>query len=817
MIDIPGYKTDYLVIENLAQYFRAQVPNLPSDDPRAVKFWSIETAKAIEGIWGKETTGYRFMPGNLYFYGKYGRIQDTDINKVTKIIVPKITDIIWEICYYMHTCKGFSGFIDDDEWTSDYRYFAFKEKAPDLSEFDPSNPEDKIVLDSILALYNQKGELKKFIDPLENLRRTHDKPKGRMMYYNTTKNGLIFGTRGGGKSYYFAIAEYAYTLLFDGAKSYVDFKKKTGKSEVCIGSSVVDKSSEFCQKIEDFFDLFLTDKGLGAFGSPGDVNYTPAFWYRQFNGSIKVNNKKNPYRYEYEVLENGITSVKGTKTALFHVNYAPNKRDSETAGAGGRYNIVGYEEMGLNPNAILAWNSNDSTVSRNGIYFGVQVGFGTSGNIENVRDSKKMFLNPADYNILSIKDKWEGNGQNGNIGFFIPYYMTVMKYKDKNGNTDYTQAIREVLEQEAEKAASGDPKVLRDHKMNKPNKPSDMWTTNKIYLLPRDEAVEREKQLLKGNLYKSLMLPVKLTWDPINHGKVIYNVDFSLKPITDFPLNFKENLNMDGAVVLYEEPTPINGYIPPDMYKFVGHDPYIAEELDKGGSIGTTYVLKNPKYIQNGLTGNILVATYHAKPLGGLEEYYSNQEKLLALYGNPPEGLWYEADKGDKCRAYYIKKNKLNLLALAPQRETGRSLHQQNIVRTGYLVGNKAGKLNLIQTLNDWLLEETTLFNPQTNQPETLKNIFRIPCIFTVRQIALYTLEDNFDGIMGLCGSVLGLREYQNFEQARAAKKSKMQKNPLSFITSNPNIFKQSENRHKLYKPNTNEKVYHRQQSELDY
>ena len=297
-----SYKTDYIVIENLSQ-FLTKVPPLHPEDPRSIKFWSLEIAKCIEGVWGREFGGWRFMPGNLYFYGNYTKIQDTDINKVTKYLKPTIWDIVWELCYYMRECAGFSGWSDDNEFTSDLRYFEFKETPPDLSQYDPSNKEDKIIIDSILALYDKDGKLKKFKPARQNIKEIHDKPKGRMLFHNSAKNAIVFGTRGGGKSYYYALGEFAYTLLFDGCKTYEDFLLQESKAELCIGSSLADKSSEFCQKIKDYFTLLSFDSELGAHGEPGDMDYAPSPLYRTMSGTLSVGNKKNPYRYEYEALE----------------------------------------------------------------------------------------------------------------------------------------------------------------------------------------------------------------------------------------------------------------------------------------------------------------------------------------------------------------------------------------------------------------------------------------------------------------------------------------------------------------------------------
>ena len=47
-------------------------------------------------------------------------------------------------------------------------------------------------------------------------------------------------------------------------------------------------------------------------------------------------------------------------------------------------------------------------------------------------------------------------------------------------------------------------------------------------------------------------------------------------------------------------------------------------------------------------------------------------------------------------------------------------------------------------------------------------NLFRIPDLFLVRQLMMFTLEGNFDGVSAFLGCVLGLREFQSKEADEA-------------------------------------------------
>ena len=152
-IDNKPIYTGYIKIENLAQ-FKTQVPLLHPDSPQYSRFWSKEFKRCIEGLWGEMFGGFRYMPGNLYYYGNYTLIQQTDKNKIT---------------HY-------------------------------------------------LEAINSYGDIKKFIDPRENIRKIHKKPLGKPLYHNPTQNVGILGTRSGGK----ALIENTLIQVPDGQKCIQD-------------------------------------------------------------------------------------------------------------------------------------------------------------------------------------------------------------------------------------------------------------------------------------------------------------------------------------------------------------------------------------------------------------------------------------------------------------------------------------------------------------------------------------------------------------------------------------------------------------------
>ncbi len=217
-----------------------------------------------------------------------------------------------------------------------------------------------------------------------------------------------------------------------------------------------------------------------------------------------------------------------------------------------------------------------------------------------------------------------------------------------------------------------------------------------------------------------------------------------------------------------------------DMYVFT-HDPYVSDDWAEGGSLGTVHVWLNPKYWNKYLVNSPLVATYIGKPRGGKKEFYENLEKLLAFYGNPLRGLWYEANRGEYCRGFFHKKGKAKLLSLRPQYEKGDNIFGKAVTQYGFIVGNQVAKLAMLDDLADFLLKPIESMNNKLV-------IETLPCIFTLRQIKLYEPKDgNFDAVSSIMGFPLYIREEEH-RMLNEMKSKRIKKNPLAFLSVNSKI-----------------------------
>lgn len=757
-------KKMWVRIENADNWKIKELPRLHPSSPKYINLWQQYSRWCIEGFWNNDFGYWRFMPPKLFFYINFWIMVRDDGEKVSTKAKPMLRDVDWEIAYMFLVAKGFSGFEEDDDTNCHL----------DLQRaWKGEIPKDKLHTSCIKL----NGELKRWEDPLEYCRRLHDRSMGKALYLNAPKNAMLFGARSSGKTY--TVSAFAlHDILFCGETNYDEYlmKKRNQNQEeagICIGASNTGKSSQFFKYMEEQMRQFAINSELGVWGKVGDEDYEPCPFFRNMAGETKPNNAKSPWREQVLVKgSNGIDVNIGSGSFAKHVNY----KDDAEAAASGRYNYNIIEEIGLLEDAPVAWSSNEFTVKRGARKTGTLVGLGTSGDIEKVEGAKQIFLHPSDYDLVSYADVLENTGQMGRTGLFLPAYMIDMSFKDKDGNTDI-EAAKKTAWDKLDKLKDN-PVGYRAACMHSPLLISHMWITSGGNFLPREEARAREKELLKKNAWRDLGKPVKLVWDQAAPRGVRADFDFNLTPIISPFVDGADKLDKrEGCVVIYKEPEFFD-IKKKDLY-YIVHDPYVSST--GGESLGATYVFANPKYLPEGHPGNTLMASYIGKP-ETLDKYNENLEKLVQYYGNPMGGLWYEANRGENVRHWFIKKNKQYVLSIRPTSIKGSRIYEAKTSEHGYLVGNKMAKINLVQYLNDWLLEETEL-------PDGKKrNIERLPCLYTVRQIAMFDINDdeNYDGVSALMGLPLALKEQEVIVQ-----KEINNKNPLTFLSNNGRIFKQ--------------------------
>lgn len=582
---------------------------------------------------------------------------------------------------------------------------------------------------------------------LKSIRKTHSTNQTCIMVDNEDHLFLTKDFIPTHNSLFHILAETYYDITFDGAKVYTETTRNNpNQILINVGAGIKGKSAKTLAFMKITNKFLKESPEAGTWGKVGQDDWEPCPFYKEMSGTFETDDERG-WTNKFLVKAGNNWEERGTGSTVYHVSYSANKKTGAESGAGGRRSLIMYEEIGLFEDLLNAWGSDEAVVSVDGVQFAPRIGIGTSGNISTIKAAQKIFTHPKDYNCIGFK-----TGEDNHC-FFLPAYIVDKRFKDKNGNTDL-QAAKDYYDKKLEeKLNTNDAAIINNWKMNYPTKIEHMWIASEGELLPSKEAEIREKQLLKNNLYENIGTPIRLHWDNNHPDGVNYEVDPSIYAIYDD--NFQDKESLEGGVIMYEQPFRVNNRIPLDAHIFT-HDPYVSDAWDEGGSLGVTHVWINPKYIPQGAKGNCLAATYIGKHRNGLDGYNSTLEKLVAFYGNPMRNLWYEANRGERLRSHFIKRGKAYLLCLRPQFEQGQHIYLKNTSNTGFMVGSQVSKISMLDRLNDWLLEDTEL------EDGVLKNIFRIPCIFTIRQIKDYKLKGNFDAVSSCLGLPLALGEIEH-------------------------------------------------------
>lgn len=735
------------------------------DDPRYKQHWRDLRKRCIEGLWVEQFGRYRFTPGRLGFFGVFGRFEDWSEDKTRIWSRPKVRDLEWHRAYYRMEMDGFSGWSEDDTITSDFAIFDItKHSKMYLSE------------NRYLNLFKKNGGYKEFVAPRENIFSLHDEPKGLPLYYNEASNMIELGSRGGGKSFSVALMQILPDICFDGKKYYSpgeNIARTIAVIEATSGGG--GKSTELLEKVVKGMDALADpdNKELGVWGKPGNIDYEPCPFFKRMLGSVKANNKENPWINEFPVKVGDKWETRGTGSRLYNTVYTPNQRTGAQKSAGGRRTYIVHEEIGLNEILLASWGSNEGMVKDGITKMAGQIGIGTSGNMETIIGAKKIFTHPDEFDCLSFRYK---NRPDEQFGWFLSSWMVDTKFKDKDGNT-YEEEAKAYHREGYDKAKASLPEVFREYRMNHPLEIEDMWVQNKGHILPVEEAEERIKELLKDNLYEKIGTPIKMFFDTRVDSGINYIPDTDAVPFYEWPLEpDRKDRSAVFTMFIHPDKLKVNGQIPNDAL-IVTLDPYVAEDIDAGGSVGVSHFIVNPKYNTFGLPGNCLAASLIGKG-ESTSEFHEILEMGLQLYGNPVRGLWYEADRGDKVRADFIKKRKAYLLCARPQFEQGQYMFTRNPTQTGYIVGGILQKKTLLTGLSDWLKEKTKL--TINNVTEEKLNIERFPCIFTLRQIQQYDIDGNFDAVSSLQAVPLAIGE----QNVRIAHKGNLDSNPFAKVNT---------------------------------
>tara|TARA_R110002153_G_scaffold6071_1_gene27818 strand:+ start:11577 stop:13919 length:2343 start_codon:yes stop_codon:yes gene_type:complete len=717
----------FITIKNRSNFLLKGIPTLHPKSGAYLAWWKLHKQRCIEGFWSQDDAevtvdvdsslpkairniegGWRFMPGNLYFYVNFGTImhQDPTGPKTApkKAMRPFLRDVEWEFFYNWLEARGFSGFADDDVYTCDRAVV---------------NAEEDEFIEIGKDCYNSKGELKEYIDARDYLKQIHLKPLGIPLYENEARNLFMLGSRGFGKSFMVGGGVILPELLFDGAQAYTkESRENPFKVEIFVGAAISSKSADILNKTKEGLNSLP-----GGWGE-GTRSAVPAPFSKIMAGSLAPNNMKKPWEHRYSKKIGGIWRDDcGTGSNIKHGLYTTANPE---AAAGTRPGVMVVEEVGLLPNVLTVHGSNTACQLEGSWKFGSTVYLGTGGNVEKIMQSEIIFRDPEGFDFTVFPDIWEGSGK---LGWFVPAIYALNQFKDENGNTDVFKSTRFLNKIRAKKKKSKDVSALALEMMNRPMVPSEMFLNAKGAMFPQVELKEHlahivthPKQFIDSHWHGELV------WD--DKGKLKWVAGESAALERTWPIT--SNKNRPGTIEIYEMPKKdAQGDVYSSRY-LQGTDTYDDDESNTS-SLGSTWILDS-------LTDRV-VAEYTGRR--GTKAFYEVTRKLNIFYRSAHN---YEQNKKG-LYAHYDNKNSVHLLCDTP--ESLKDVADISISK----VGNKRKGTTASAPVNayglrlilDWLM--TPAYGAENQE---ILNLHTIKSPGLLLELISYNEDGNFDRVSGM-------------------------------------------------------------------
>jgi hypothetical protein len=707
---------DYLNYKNRIPLDKCIVP-IPRLNPLSInydKFW-IHTMKRkqIEGHWVEHNGDFQWMPGPIFQYVNLWTIElkkKEGSSKGKVLGKPRLRDLEWIKGFVHAACRGFSGFKDDDEYSSHIILI-----NPELEELLPYQP--KTVIES---LYNSKGELKKYKPALESMYEYKDKCLGKPLYHNYAFNNVDIEARNLGKS--FISANFSgHNFLTDGVMDFDEWLENKNKPEGEVGKEIyttqtligaIDSkySSGVCSKIK-----------IGLSNLPGKqeiagILYPPPL-DKKYKGSWE-SGKDIIAKYKKKIAGRWVD--KGTGSGFLHRSF----NDNPFAANGTRYGFGVLDEIGFHYNLIATLGQlAECTTADGGEKYGTIWMTGTGGDMDGgaTEAVKKVFYRPKDYDCYEFDDIFENTGKK--IGFFVPAWMSFDKYRDELGNVNKDLAMRDLLK-EREQKIKGDKKGYNDLLQMKPLKPSEAFLVSGGNIFDRPELTEWIRILetdgdgyIKGRVGSLLQNPDKT---------IEFKDDFTGKvEACDYPL--EESHDKTGAPVIWEEPIKDPSY----GYYIATLDPYAQDEAVNSVSLGSMGIWK--RQMVGGSFVDSLVAEYTGRP-ETMDEFFDNCKKLMLLYN---AHCLYE-NNYNHFKTFMQNRNLLHMLFKSPTALKNNKLDA--IANTYGLRMTNAGGHGLKEELE--LYARDHLFGDAGDGKLNLHYIYSLPLL---KELKAYNDVGNYD------------------------------------------------------------------------
>ena len=503
-----------------------------------------------------------------------------------------------------------------------------------------------------------------------------------------------------------------------------------------------------------------------------DFLNTNTAWVRPMNPD-----KVFHWKQQVEIKENGVRKNIGLKSTLV----ARTMNESPTKGVGGPSWLVFYEEAGIAPTLNETYMYMSPALKEGDMLTGQFIAAGSVGEMEDSKPLKDMILNPDNYNIKKVKNKYIDNtGVIRETGLFIPECYRYLPYVDEYGNSLVEEAIKHIKERR------------ELEKQRKSYEEFQILITQEPLTLEEAFAYKKESRfpvaIIKKEIDRLIMLGknykcYELEYD--SNGRVIA-IESNKMPIDKFPLPanypFKE-----GVLQVWEEPDPS---LPFGSY-IAGVDPVAEGKTTTSNSLASVYILRQAVertiYNQDGsLKENILIQpAVVACWTGRYDDLEKTNEQMLKIIE------WYKAqavveNNVNNFIHFCIRKRKQHYLVKKNQLMFLKELNMNNAVYQEYGFKNTGDVFSnmldyTITFIKSEVGEETI---PGTDTTRIVRGVEYIRDRLVLEEMLNYGLE-NTDRLVALTSAIsyyYVINSYKTFVKSVVKDTKGEQTNSFSFL-----------------------------------
>lgn len=424
---------------------------------------------------------------------------------------------------------------------------------------------------------------------------------------------------------------------------------------------------------------------------------------------------------------------KGTQNSVIGIT----SKDDESKLRGSRGVLYLLEESGTFPRLLNLYQVLRPSTEDGKKVFGLIYGYGTAGDSDSDFSSmQELMYNPDGYNIKGVTNVYDKEGQGRKkFTYFYPGYLNRADCYDKDGNSDVTKAVLEILlDRYKVKYNSTDINAITKRVAEIPLTPQEAIQRSRGNIFPITELTQRLNEIDNNPTFYDDVYVGTLVMN--SSGKVEFSITTEEKPIRAYPT--KDN-KVTGALEIYEMPQEVQGKVPRERY-IASLDNYENDEA-QSMSLGSLFVLD--------LWTDRIVAEYTGRPMF-VDDLNEIARKVCLFYNCK---IMVENNKKNTF-AYFSKMNSLHLMADVPEYLKNKQL----IKAVGF--GNTTKGITAtvpiknfgFTLIRDWLLKPVKVVEDKDGEviEHTVPNLHFIRNRALIQELMAYHPEINVDRIMSL-------------------------------------------------------------------